>query len=399
MRILMITDRLPFPVISGPTLRVYNLLRRIARRHEVWLAALTTTPEEALAVAHFRDFCATVETAAVRPLHALERPVDGLLYLLAGKPPDLRFHYSEELAGKIRRIAAKVEFDVAHIEFTHMGLYLEVLPPKLRERSLWLLHDIDWSKFAGISNLEPKLHRKVRTWLHSRMLRRWEPHYAGRFKRCVTVSENDRRLLIAANPRLRVDVVPNGVDTQAYQPLGQEEGVPALLFVGAMGYRPCADAVVSFCREVLPRIRQVIANVEMWIVGINPTPEVRELDGNGVHVTGRVEDVRPHYARSTVCVVPLRAGGGTRLKILEAMALGRSVVSTSIGCEGLDVVDGEHLFIADHPDEFANKTVRLLSDEALRQSITSRARDLVVSRYDWDIIAKQLMKVYGEIAQ
>jgi len=137
----------------------------------------------------------------------------------------------------------------------------------------------------------------------------------------------------------------------------------------------------------------------MWIVGINPSTEVRDLDGNGIHVTGRVEDVRPYYRRSTVCVVPLRAGGGTRLKILEAMALGRPVVSTSIGCEGLDVVDGEHLFIADRPEEFADRTIRLLTDEALRRSITSRARAMVVSRYDWDIIAKQLMQVYTDVAR
>ena len=395
----MITDRLPFPMISGQTLRVYNLLTRIARQHEVWLAALTATSEEKLAVAHFRDFCAIVETADVQGAGALARPFEGLRYLLQGKPPDLRFQYSSELADKIRQLATRVKFDIAHIEFGHMGLYLDVLPPKLRERSLWVLHDIDWSKYAGIFRLETKPARKLRTGLHSCMLRRWKPHYAGRFKRCVTVSENDRRMLTTANPRLRVDVVPNGVDTQAYKPLGQEKVAPAVLFVGAMGYTPCADAVVFFCREVLPRIRQVMGNVEMWIVGINPSTEVRELDGNGIHVTGRVEDVRPYYSRSTVCVVPLRAGGGTRLKILEAMALGRPVVSTSIGCEGLDVVDGEHLFIADDPEKFADRTMHLLKDKTLRESITSRAREMVVSRYDWDIIAKQLMQVYAEVAR
>jgi glycosyltransferase involved in cell wall biosynthesis len=214
----------------------------------------------------------------------------------------------------------------------------------------------------------------------------------------VTVSESDRRLLVAANPRLQVDVVPNGVDTRAHRPLKQEEGSPALVFVGNMDYLPCADAVLTFCRDVLPRIRQVMAKVEMWIVGINPGPKVRALEGNGVHVTGLVEDVRPYYGRSTVCVVPLRAGGGTRLKILEAMAFGRPVVSTTIGCEGLGVVDGEHLLIADRAEDFAARTLRLLTDEKLRQSIANRARAMVESRYDWDIIAKRLMQVYAEVA-
>jgi glycosyltransferase involved in cell wall biosynthesis len=137
----------------------------------------------------------------------------------------------------------------------------------------------------------------------------------------------------------------------------------------------------------------------MWIVGTNPTPEVTQLDGDGVHVTGRVDDVVPYYSRSTACVVPLRAGGGTRLKILEAMALGRPVVSTSLGCEGLEVVDGEHLFIADSPEQIADKVVRLLADQALRERIASNARQLVVARYDWDVIADSLMRTYAAVAQ
>jgi sugar transferase (PEP-CTERM/EpsH1 system associated) len=399
MRILMITDRPPFPVISGATLRVYNLLQRIAKEQEVWFAALLATREQADGVAHLRDICQGVEITNIKPGRALTRPLEGLRYLMTGKPPDLRLQLSNELAEKIRQLVRRIQFDIVHIEFTHMGLYLELLPCELRERSVWMLHDIDWVKFARLSHLEPRAARTARLWLHSQMMRRWKPRFAERFSRCITVSENDRRLLTAANPRLQVDVVPNGVDTQMYQPLKQERKIPAVVFVGSLDYFPCVDAVIFFCNEVLPHIRRRVSNVEVWIVGSNPRPEVEELQQNGIHVTGRVDDVRPYYSRSTVCVVPLRAGGGTRLKILEAMALGRPVVSTSIGCEGLDVIDGEHLFIADHPEDFAEKTVRLLTDEPLRQSIINRARELVVSRYDWDIIANQLMQVYVEVTR
>ena len=228
MRILMITDRPPFPVISGASLRVYNLLRRVTIEHEVWVAVLTATPEEALGVAHLREFCVDVETAEVERAGALARPLDGMRYLLTGRPPDLRFLYSGELAGKIRQLIARERFDIAEIEFGHMGLYLEVLPQDLRKRSVWMLHDIDWSKYARLAMLEPKPGRKLRLWLHGRMMRWWKPRYAERFGRCVTVSEADRCLLTAANPRLRVDVVPNGVDTQVHQLLDQEGGSPAL---------------------------------------------------------------------------------------------------------------------------------------------------------------------------
>ena len=228
-------------------------------------------------------------------------------------------------------------------------------------------------------------------------MHQWEPRYAERFDRCTTVSEIDRQLLLKANPRLRVDVIPNGVDIQKYQPLPAENASPTLLFIGNMGYPPCVDAVLYFCREIFPLIRRKIGAAELWIVGRDPRPEVLQLNGDGVHVTGRVDDVIPYYRQSAVCVVPLRAGGGTRLKILEAMALGRPVVSTTIGCEGLDVVDGEHLLIADTPEQFAEKTVRLLTDRQLYQHIAANGRQLVEDRYDWDKIAGRLMDVYAEI--
>jgi glycosyltransferase involved in cell wall biosynthesis len=240
---------------------------------------------------------------------------------------------------------------------------------------------------------------KIRTWLYSWMMRAWEPRYAERFDRCISVSEEDRRLLIASNPRLQVDVIPNGVDVQMYQPSSLDGNQPALLFIGTMDYPPCNDAALYFVSEILPHIRRVIPNVETWIVGRDPSPEVMQLNGKGVHVTGRVDDVRPYYRRSSVCVVPLRAGGGTRLKILEAMALGRPVVSTTIGCEGLDVVDGEHLLIADTPKLFSEQTVRLIQDTKLCQRITTEARELVVTHYDWDGIAKRLMLVYEDLAR
>lgn len=394
----MITDRIPYPVITGATLRVNNIVRRIAREHQVWLAAMIDDPDQKEGVLRLRKVCQEVATVNVRRAGALARPLEGLRYLLAGKPPDLRFQFSAELAEKIRDLVAKVGFDVAHIEFGHMGLYLEVLTQELQKRSIWVLHDVDSRKYARLSRLEPKPRRKLRTLLHSQMMRHWEPLYAERFARCITVSEPDRRLLLSANPRLRIDILPNGVDCHLYEPLPDSCSSPNIVFVGNMAYKPNVDAMTYFCSEILPRIRAEVPQGEMWIVGKDPSPEVKRLDGNGVHVTGRVDDVRPYYGRSTVCVVPLRAGGGTRLKILESMALGRPVVSTSIGCEGLEVADGEQIYIADHPEAFANATLRLLRDEALRQRISSKARELVVSCYDWDVIASKLMHVYAEVA-
>jgi glycosyltransferase involved in cell wall biosynthesis len=303
------------------------------------------------------------------------------------------------LVHKIRRLVSAVSFDIVQIHHSEMALYLEALPPDVRCKRILVLHNVAFHQFDRISRVERRPVRKTRAWLHSRGMRRWEPIYAERFDRCIAVSEMDRQRLITANPRVRVDVIPTGVDTRLLQALPQNSASPALLFIGKMSYRPCADAVLYFCHEILPLIRRSVGNVEMWIVGTDPPPEVRRLGGNGVHVTGRVADVIPYYRRSTVCVVPLRAGGGTRLKIFEAMALGRPVVSTTLGCEGLSVTDGDHLLIADSPRQFAEKTVRLLSDRALRQRIAANARRLVANHYDWDVVAEQLMQIYAEMVE
>jgi glycosyltransferase involved in cell wall biosynthesis len=165
-----------------------------------------------------------------------------------------------------------------------------------------------------------------------------------------------------------------------------------------MGYWPGIDAALHFSQDIFPRIREVIPDSALWIVGSNPAPDVRALDGASIHVTGRVESVIPYYEQSSVCVVPLRAGTGTRLKILEAMALGRPVVSTRVGCEGLDVTHGEHLLIADDPEDFAQHVLHLFQDDALYDRVTANAREHVMACYDWDVIVKRQLAIYAELA-
>lgn len=398
MRILMIANYLPYPQVSGGRIRIYNLLRRVASRHEVSIAAFLESPEDAEGVIHLRQFCARVETASF-PQRSHVAKVAGMLRNgLKGKPPELALLHSEELVGKIRWLSSMINFDIIQIESV-MGLYLGMLPEPKRYKSIAMFQNVTSQQFGRISQVQQRGVRKLRAWINSVAMGHWEPRYAENFDRCTTVSEVDQQLLMKANPRLQVDVIPNGVDIEKYQPLPipRENGPASLMFIGNMEYPPCVDAVLYFCSEIFPLLRQAINPIELWIVGGNPPPEVLKLNGSGVYVTGRVADVVPYYQQVTVCVVPLRAGGGTRLKILEAMALGRPVVSTTIGCEGLHVVDGEHLFIADTPEQFAEKTVRLLHDRHLSQCISANGRQLVEAHYGWDKIAERLMDVYEEM--
>jgi len=395
MRILNITNAIPYPLVSGAPIRSYNLIRRFAKDHDVYLAAFTEREDQSKEIAHLSEFCRRVITVERRSTSTLPLLKNLMNWPLKGGPAELRLSFSNKFAEAIHHLVHDVDFDVIQIEHGSMGLYLEAIPRAMRKKAIWVLHDIDFDKFEKISLIEKNVNRKIREWIHSKTMRQWQPHFAERFGLCVTMSEIDERLLVAANRRLKVEVSPNGVDTRQFQMMPEEEGEnPAILFIGNMSYLPNIDAAVHFCNAALPLIRKKISNVEFWIVGINPGESVRSLAGDGVFVTGGVTDILPYYRRARVCVVPLRVGSGTRLKILEAMAMGRPVISTSIGAEGLDIVNGKHIAIADDSAAFAEKVIELLTNHTLRASFIKEARENVVANYDWDVIARRMLLVF-----
>jgi glycosyltransferase involved in cell wall biosynthesis len=224
-----------------------------------------------------------------------------------------------------------------------------------------------------------------------RRMLRFERAALERFELVLAVSDTDARTFERLYPRaLRapVHVVQTGVDTTYFSPAPDAARPAHLVFTGSMDWLPNEDGVVHFVEEILPRIRSRMPGVTFSIVGRAPTPAVRRLaDQTGIEVTGRVDDVRPHVAAAHVYVVPLRIGGGTRLKIFEAMAMGKAVVSTTIGAEGLPVTDGRDIVIADGPEAFADAVVRVIDQPEVRQRIESAARRLVVERYDWSSVA------------
>jgi len=396
MRILYITDYLPFPLISGDRIRVYNIIRRISRGNELSLLVLFGAPDMSESILHLREFCEQVEVINHKWPDPISCLPDLLRYFIGGKPIELRLLYSKEMADKIHELTSESNFDIVHIENSRLALYRENINPNSHSLSVLAFQNIAYDQYARISLIEKNIIAKLRARLFSWQLRSWEPSYAGKFTRCLTVSDVDRKILLARNTDLQLEVIPNGIDTKKYQFLNAEQNSLNLLFIGSMSYAPCVDGAVYFCTQVLPHVQQAIKYVDVWIVGANPAPEVIGLASDRVHVTGYIEDILPYYKQAAVSVVPLRAGGGTRLKILEAMALGRPVVSTTIGCEGLEVVDGEHLLIADAPYQFAVKTVQLLTDKVLYCHIADNARRLITRKYDWDVIAQRQLDVYSD---
>ena len=231
-------------------------------------------------------------------------------------------------------------------------------------------------------------------------MKKWETKFAMNFDLCVTMYDNEKKFLQSINPKLNIAVIPNGVDVENFKPLPDNFRTNNLLYIGKMDYQPNVDAVLYFIKEIFPVIKRETKNIKFIIVGSNPAKEIKQLENNkDIIVTGYVNDVRPFYEQCALSVVPLRAGGGTRLKILESMAFGRPVISTSIGCEGLDVCNNENIIISDKPQEFARKTIELLQNKDFREKISKNARNLVECNYSWKSIAKRQIQIYEKLTK
>jgi sugar transferase (PEP-CTERM/EpsH1 system associated) len=275
------------------------------------------------------------------------------------------------------------------------------MPHRLPCPSVLFTHNVEaeiWRRHTATE--QRPLHKHLYRTQWNRM-RRFEQRTVARFDRVLAVSDVDRETfqrLYGERLGSPVSVIPTGVDTEYFVPQPVDrQARKGIVFTGSMDWLPNADGVEYFCREILPIIRQSEPEVTFTVVGRSPTPSVRRLAHDcGVEVTGRVEDVRPYLADAAVYVVPLRIGGGTRLKIFEAMAAGRAVVSTSIGAEGLPTQNGKHLLLADEPSSFACAVIRLLRDTRMRETIERNARALVAERYDWSAAALCLERAIEE---
>jgi glycosyltransferase involved in cell wall biosynthesis len=284
----------------------------------------------------------------------------------------------------LREFAKKHMVDVVIFEFlliAELSTELKGLPKILVEHNV----ESDIKKRALQEATNP-IH-KLRDWLTWRKLLRFEKEWVQRFPVCVAVSERDAERLREMAPQTEFHVVPNGVDVQHFAPEDSIRDVNTLLFFGTLNYGPNVEGLLWFCDEIWPKIRSEKPIAKLEVVGLDPSPRVLELDRlPGVQVTGFVPDIRSKLWSATVCVVPLRVGGGTRLKILEALAAGCPVVSTTVGAEGLAVINEEHLLIRDKPKQFAEGVAALLESERLRKELAKRGRELVEQQYDWQQI-------------
>jgi sugar transferase (PEP-CTERM/EpsH1 system associated) len=390
VRILFVTPVLPVPTTGGRT-RAYNLIKQIGPRHEVHVLSFVQPAEHAL-VHQIEPYCERLELVpfeGFRPLGKWRNRLRGWRRTLLSPRPEYAHTFPvSELRQPLREGLGRRTFDI--VLFHH--LFVAELAHEFGDVGAVLAEDNVESNVAGrMRDRAANPVHWLRDWLNWRKLSAFERHWVRRFSVCVAVSDRDAAMLRQMSPSTEVYVVPNGVDSDSFAPRGDRREAESMLFFGTLSYSPNADGLIWFCQEILPRIRQSRPEVRLEVVGLNPPSRVTDLGQlPGVQVTGFVPDIRPKLWSATLCVVPLQVGGGTRLKILEALAAGCPVVSTTVGAEGLDLVEGQHLLVADDAEQFAQKTVQLLESEDLRRRLSDAGRSIVARRYDWKRIAGQL---------
>jgi polysaccharide biosynthesis protein PslH len=392
VKILWLNAGLLLPLDKGGKLRTWHLMRHLARRHDITYLSFAEPAELATHGDGMREVCSRLDTVPRSdPAKGTWRfYADAARYVIDRAPYAVAKYRSAAYRARVDALLQTGRFDAVVCDFLPP---IVNMPGTLPCASILFTHNVEaeiWRRHAETAANAVAKPLLAQQW---RRMLRFERDALTRFDLVLAVSDADGRTFERLYPgamREPAHVVQTGVDTSYFTPAAPGAARRAhLVFTGSMDWLPNEDGMLHFVREILPLVRAQERDATLSIIGRSPTPAVRRLaDEHGVDVTGRVDDVRPHIAAGSVYVVPLRIGGGTRLKIFEAMGMAKAIVSTTVGAEGLPVTPGRNILIADEPPAFADAVVRLIRDAAARQQIEEAARALVVARYDWSAVAQ-----------
>jgi polysaccharide biosynthesis protein PslH len=389
VRILWVKAGGLLPLDSGGRIRSYNLVRELAKRHQVAYFGFHSAQDNA-AQAELEVFCERVVRVPLllpkaRSFAEFWRYAFGIA---SSEPYNIRKYCQGHVAKELRELVKGESYDVIVCDFQ---IAAGVIPWDLSIPKLLFTHNVESTIWKRHYQVAKNPLWKLLSWREWRAMERAETQYLQKADFVIAVSNADREVFARIIPPDKLGVIPTGVDIDYFQPSTDIEQENAIVFTGSMDWLPNEDGIFYFIQEILPRISQAMSGVKLIVVGRKPSRRLQALAAENarVQLTGWVDDVRPYLAKGTVCIVPLRVGSGTRLKIFEAMSMAKAVVSTTIGAEGLPVTNGQDVLLEDSPEDFAKSVVMILQDKSLRRRLGLAARNLVESKFGWPSVAAE----------
>ena len=387
MKILYVCHRFPFPPKRGGKIRPFNMIRHLSQRHEVTVASVVRSDEEAALGKGIAAHCARYEMGRVYdPVQALRM----IARLPTSSPSSLAYFHSPSLARRIRELLRRERFELIFVHCSSAAQYVEHAQgiPKILD-----FGDMDsqkWLEYARYKPFPLSTGYRLEGW----KLEREERRLASRFDLCTATTRAEWETLQALGTGVASDWFPNGVDSDYFSPSTEAYDADTIAFVGRMDYYPNQKCMLDFCAQTLPRLRARRPALKLLIVGADPSPAVRGLQSlPGVTVTGPVPDVRPYLWRSALMVAPLAIARGTQNKILESMAAGVPVVTSGIAAGGVDALPEKHFLVADTPEEVAEAVLRVVENPAERSRLAAAGRARMLSHHDWTQSMHRLDKI------
>lgn len=392
LNILIVSPLFPYPTRSGFTTRVYNLARQLSMRHQVTVLSYTAA-HEGDDVAGLADQMSVRAVERTPPPPGMRKRLGQALTIASQRAYHCRAIHSSAMQDAIDDLCSTETFDVIQLESSFLWAFRFPRNARLVIDE----HNLEYELFQRMCEGERSLPRRVFNRREYVRFRRFEEACWRGGDACVVTSDREIDAVRSCAPDTPVTVVPNAVDLEYFAPSNTPTEPHTVIFSGNLHYRPNLDAARYFIDAIWPLVRGRYPDATLTLTGRSDGIDTRSLMSPGVELLGQVPDVRPHARAAAVVIAPIRIGGGTRLKVVEALAMGKALVSTAVGCEGVAVSDGEHLLIADDATEFASRIFDVFENPALADELGQAGRRLMETQYSWGLAAGRLEALYGEI--
>jgi glycosyltransferase involved in cell wall biosynthesis len=396
MKILIACKEFPHSKVIGGPILIYNRLKQLAKNHKVSLTAFCHSGDEKY-ISSVQPYCHELRLVPLPPKRSVIHTI--VDYFTSPIPHYfLRVHDSKEMAQTIAEMVKKDRYDFVIAEYSVMGQFLHNNPDLPPTRRIMSVHECYYlARLKSFQHHNLGLN-KLKEAINLKGLKKYEFDMYRNADKVITLTPQGRDELLAIAPDLDIAIVPHGVDVEIFAYSPQAEEANSLMFLGNYLHYPNVDAVLYFHEEIWPRLKIAMPELKFYVVGQSPPPEITRLASDkSIVVTGTVDDVTPYLKRNKIFICPVRLGGGFRGKILEAMAIGRPVVSTRLGAEGIPASDGKNIILADKPDDFVKGIADLIGNIELYRRIQENARKLMEDHYAWDKSVAQLEKVLEDM--